>query len=193
MTKIATLTAMIESTVSEILKDVGTSIPGHALGFNTGTQLAKVQIGVQRIDRDGTAIDLAPIVNVPVLFPGGKFSIEYQIDAGDEGLILVSQRCIDAWKEEGGIAGQPIKRKLDMQDALFIPGFRSKPNALTSFANDGIRMRNEDASVYIWVKDSGVEIVSPTLTHNGVNIGALHVHPIASGSSAPGPTGTPVP
>jgi hypothetical protein len=189
MTKVATLTEMVESTVSEILKDVGTSIPGHVLGFDAGTQLAKVQVGVQRINRDGKAFDLAPIVNVPTLFPGGKFSVEYQIDEGDEGLILVSQRCIDAWKEEGGIAGQPVKRKLDMQDALFIPGFRSKPNALASFANDGIRLRNEDASAYIWLTSTGdVEIVSNTLTHNGKNIGDTHTHSgVTSGGQASGP------
>lgn len=177
MTKQATLTQMIESSVSEILKDVGTSIPGHALELDAETQLAKVQIGVERVNRDGKTFILAPIVNVPILFPGGKFSVEYQIDEGDEGLIIISQRCIDAWKEEGGVASQPIRRKLDMQDALFIPGFRSKPNALSGFVNDGIRIRNEDGDQYVWLKGSGdVEIVSSSLKHNGVNVGADHKH-----------------
>lgn len=167
MTKQATLTEMMERTVSEILKGVGTSIPGHVDSFDATSQLAKVQIGIQFIDVQGQSFEIAPIVNVPVLFPGGAFSIEYQIDPGMEGLILISQRCIDAWKEEGGVATQPVLRKLDMQDALFIPGFRSKPNKLASFQNNGVRMRNEAGDKFIWLKNDGTgEITVDTLVIN---------------------------
>lgn len=201
MTKLATLTEMIERTVSEILKGVGTSIPGHVDSFDTTEQLAKVQIGVQFIDVQGQSFEIAPIVNVPVHFPGGDFSIEYQIDEGMEGLILISQRCIDAWKEEGGVATQPILRKLDMQDALFIPGFRSKPNKLADFQNNGIRMRNLDATQYFWLKNDGkiegkctdFNMISNTFKHNGVNIGELHAHSQAndSGGNTEQDTGVP--
>lgn len=175
--KLATFTEMIETTISEILKDVGTSIPGHVLEFEPVTQSAKVQIGVERINRDGETFTLAPIVNVHVHFPGGDYCVEYEINEGNEGLIIISQRCIDAWKEEGGVASQPILRKLDMQDALFIPGIRSKPGALGSFQNNGIRLRNKAGDKFIWLKNSGaVEIQSDSLKHNGVNIGADHKH-----------------
>jgi hypothetical protein len=205
MSKEALFTQMIESTVSEILKEVGTSIPGHVLEFDPSTQLAKVQIGVVRIEKDGNTYEISPLINVPVLFPGGKYCVEYEIGEGDEGLIIISQRCIDAWKEEGGIASQPIQRKLDMQDALFIPGIRSKPGALGSFANNGIRLRNDDASEYIWLKSSGVEIktagdfdiTSATATHNGVNIGGTHTHAPGTYTNSGGPvtgvSGAPTP
>jgi hypothetical protein len=196
MTKVATLTEMVESTVSEILKDVGTSIPGHVLEFDEDSQSAKIQVGVERINRDGKTFVLEPIVNVHVHFPGGDYCVEYEINKGNEGVILVCQRCIDGWKEQGGVAGQPILRKLDIQDALFIPGIRSKPNALSSFANDGIRLRNKDASEYVWLKSSGIEIktggdvdiISTALKHNGVNIGDTHTHSgVTSGGQASGP------
>ena len=155
MTKLATLTEMIDRTISEILKGVGTSIPAHILSFDTATQLAKVQIGIEFIDVQGETFNLAPIVNVPVHFSGGDFVLEHQIDEGNEGLIVVSQRCIDGWKEQGGIAAQTVIRKLDMQDALFIPGFRSKPNAISDFNNNGIRLRNKAGNHYIWLKNTG--------------------------------------
>lgn len=159
-----TFTEMIESSVSQLLKGIGTSIPGHVLSFVPDTQLAKVQVGVEFVKADGATFAIAPIVNVLVHFPGGDYAIEYQIDQGNEGLILISQRCIDGWKEQGGIAPQPVLRKLDMQDALFIPGFRSKPSALSAFQNNGIRLRNKDASHYIWLKnDSTADIKIPTL------------------------------
>jgi len=164
----ATLTEMVEKTVSELLKGVGTSIPGHVLSFNPESQLAKVQVGVEFVKADGDTFTMAPIINVPVHFSGGSFSVEHQIDNGDEGVILISQRCIDGWKEQGGVASQPVLRKLDMQDALFIPGVRSKPNALSNFQNNGVRLRNEDGSQYIWLKnDSTAEINIPTLNING--------------------------
>ena len=155
MTKLATLTEMIDRTISEILKGVGTSIPAHILSFDIDTQLAKVQISIEFIDVQGETFNLAPIVNVPVQFSGGDFVIEHQIDEGDEGLIIVSQRCIDGWKEQGGIAAQTVIRKLDMQDALFLPGFRSKPKAISAFNNNGIMLRNKAGDHYVWLKNTG--------------------------------------
>jgi len=167
MTRKATLTEMVERTVSEILKGVGTSIPGHVLEFDPGSQIAKLQVGVEFVDVSGESFSIAPIVNVYVHFSGGDYALEHQIDPGNEGLIVISQRCIDAWKEQGGVATQPILRKLDMQDALFIPGFRSKPNKLTNFQNNGIRLRNKDADKFIWLKNDGTaEITVDTLYVN---------------------------
>lgn len=194
MSKLSTLTEMVEKTIASLLDDVGTSIPGDVLAFDVDTQLAEVQVGVEFIHR-GQAFALEPIINVPVHFPGGDYALEYEINEGNEGLILISQRCIDAWMEEGGVASQPIRRQLDMQDALFLPGFRSKPNALTSFANDGIRLRNADASEYIWLKSDGVEIktagdfdiTSASAKHNGVNIGEDHAHSPGTFTNSGGP------
>jgi len=183
MTKLATLTEMIDRTISEILKGVGTSIPAHILSFDINTQLAKIQISIEFIDIQGETFNLAPIVNVPVHFSGGDFVIEHQIDEGDEGLIIVSQRCIDGWKEQGGIAAQTVIRKLDMQDALFIPGFRSKPKAISAFNNNGIRLRNKAGDHYVWLKNTG-DIVTEntngahTLLANGdINLNGVIIKP----------------
>lgn len=189
MTRAATFTEMIERTVSEILKGVGTSIPGHILSVSD--QLATVQIGVKFIDVRGNSFEIAPIINVPIHFPGGSYSVEYEINEGDEGVILISQRCIDAWKEQGGVADQTVLRKLDIQDAIFIPGVRSKPNKLSSFQNNGIRLRNSSATQYLWLKNDGsiegkctnfnmdctnFQITSSSVKHNGINIGDDHYH-----------------
>jgi hypothetical protein len=67
---------------------------------------------------------------------------------------------------------------------------------MASFANDGIRLRNEDASEYVWLKSSGIEIktggdvdiISTALTHNGKNIGDTHTHSgVTSGGQVSGP------
>lgn len=173
------------------MKNVGTSIPGHVLAFNSDNQTAQVQIGIKRVESGGKQVNIPPVINVPMFIYGGQFSVEIQIEKGDEGLIIFSQRCIDDWLNSGGVANNPALRFHDFTDAFFIPGFRSNPNALEDFSNDGIRMRNKTGSQYIWLKSNGdIALKGGELTHNGVNIGSTHRHDsVESGSST---SGTPV-
>lgn len=147
----------------ELMKDTGTAITGHVLAFDPATQLAQLQIGVAGEDSKGNQIKPEPIIECPVQFAGGGgWSVEHELNAGDEGIIIFSQRCLDAWIQTGGIAENPVARFHDKQDACFVPGARSKPNAIKGFQNNGIRLRNEDASVYHWLKnDSSIESVNP--------------------------------
>jgi hypothetical protein len=138
-----------------MMKGVATSSPGHILAFDPVTQLAQVQIGITRVDLNGATFDPPTIIETPVYFPGGDYHIEYQIDPGCEGDILFSQRCIDGWLQTGGIAANPIGRFHDPQDAFFLPGFRSLPNKLPSFQNNGIRLSNKAGTQFMWLKNDG--------------------------------------
>lgn len=174
----------------ELMKDAGTSITGHILAFDTRTQLAQVQIGVSSRDRNGNEIIPDPIIECPVEFSGGGgWSFEHKLVAGDEGLIIFSQRCLDGWIQTGGVANNPIARFHDKQDACFIPGVRSKPNAIKDFKNNGIRLRNADASVYHWLKDDGsIESVNSAgyvklLSSGVVDINGFLVQPTGAATS----------
>lgn len=174
----------------EIAKDLGTSIAGHILAFDVDTQLAQVQIGVSSRDRKGSEIIPDPIIECPVHFSGGgDWSFEHKLVAGDEGLIIFSQRCLDGWIQTGGVANNPIARFHDKQDACFIPGVRSKPNAIKDFKNNGIRLRNADASVYHWLKDDGsIESVNGAgyvklLSSGVVDINGFLVQPTGAATS----------
>ncbi|WJV25925.1 MULTISPECIES: Gp138 family membrane-puncturing spike protein [Pseudomonas] len=144
---------LIRNAFGEMIKDVCTSVPGHVLTFDPLTQRAQVQIGILRVDVNDATFVLKPIVEVPVYFPGGDYCVEYQIDPGCEGDILFSQRCIDGWVQSGGVAANPIGRFHNMQDAMFLPGFRSQPNVLPSFQNNGVRMRNRAGTQFVWLKN----------------------------------------
>jgi len=152
----STLTKMVKNTFFELMKDVGTSIPGHILAFDTDSQLAQCQIGVQKTVVGGRTVTPSPIIECPVFFAGGSdYFVEHKLSSRDEGVIFFSQRCIDGWRETGGVAVNPITRFHDMNDAFFLPGFRSKGNSISDFTNDGIRIRNADGSGYVWLKDDG--------------------------------------
>lgn len=209
--KTATLTELTKRTFFEMMKDVATSIPGHVIAFDPKTQLAQIQIGIVRKDVNGVSFNPPPLIEVMVNFTGGDYSLEFQIDPGNEGFILFSQRCIDGWMNTGGIAENPIMRFHDMSDAAFFPGIRSQPNVLSDFENNGIRLRNKDGSQHVWLKNDGSIVVdngagsfeldaagaftgtftgfnidSPTFTHNGTNVGEDHKH--AAGTYVVGST-----
>lgn len=167
---------------AENMKSVYTSIPGHVLTFDPTTQRAQIQIGIQRVDINGIAWVPAPIVDVPVQFPGDGFTVEYQIDAGCEGIVLFSQRCIDGWKQTGGTADNPAARFHNQQDAMFVPGIRSLPNVIKGFSNNGIKLRNEDGTQYAWLKNDGSLAVGNAQA--SVNIAANGVVSILNGSGS---------
>lgn len=148
-------TKLVKDSFRELMKGVCTSIPGHVLTFDPLTQLAQIQVGVLRVDINGIEFSVPPIIDVPVYFPGGDYHAEYQIDPGCEGLIHFSQRCIDGWLQTGGIAANPIGRFHNLQDALFVPGFRSLPKALPSFQNNGVRLSSLDGTQFAWLKNDG--------------------------------------
>lgn len=144
---------LLRNVFRDFMKDVCTSIPGHILTFDPVTQLAQVKVGIQRVDVNDAVFEVAPIIETPVYMPGGDYHVEYQIDQGCEGDILFSQRCIDGWVNSGGVAANPIGRFHNMQDAFFLPGFRSKPGALPAFQNNGIRLSNKQGTQFVWLKN----------------------------------------
>ncbi len=157
-----------------LMSGINTSIPGYVLSFDNQTQLAEVQIALRLIDLGNVGYIPPPIVLVPVHFYGGnEFVIEHQIDHGDEGLIIFSQRCIDAWVDQGGVAPQSMRREFDAADAMFIPGFRSQPNKISGFANNGIKLRDKSGSNFIWLKNDGTGQID--LTTLNVNADIIHV------------------
>src|SRR5690625_5841921 len=90
---------LLRTAFRELMKGVCTSVPGHVLTFDPSQQRAQVQVGVEVVAAAGFTDRLPPIADVPVLFPGGtQYSTIHQINPGDEGLILFSQRCVDGWK-----------------------------------------------------------------------------------------------
>ena len=146
---------VLQKIVQETLKEVYTAIPAHILNFDPEKQLAQIELGIERVDLDGTRWTPPPIIETPVLFTGDQYSLEFEIHNGCEGLAVFSQRCIDAWVQTGGVATNPLRRFFDIQDAFFIPGFRPMTNLLKDFKNNGIRLRSPDNAKYVWIKNTG--------------------------------------
>lgn len=165
--KETTGSAPLKSGFREMMKTVYTSVPGHVIALiDSGSkQRAQIQVGIERVDINGASFALKPIIDVPIHFPGGDYCVEYEIQSGCEGMIFFSQRCVDGWKNTGGIAKNPIGRLHDLQDAFFVPGFRSDNNVLPDFQNNGIRLRNKVGDQFAWLKNDGSIFVENPLGH----------------------------
>ena len=125
---------VIVDAIEQILCDVNTALPGIISSYDPNTHLATVQPGLQRKYKDQDApVDLPLITNVPVAFPkAGQSWLRLPINPGDEGLLVFNQRSIDKWLDQGGTVDPLDNRKFDLSDAVFIPGFTSKGNAIKS-------------------------------------------------------------
>lgn len=138
------------------LDTVYTALPGHVLSFDNETQLAQIQIDVLAQDGDGKDYVPAPISDVPLQVYGSAYVVECAIEPGCEGLLCFSKKCIDGWITTGGVAVNPIQnRAFCVSDAFFIPGLRSMPGAVPAHKNEGIRLRNQDGSQFVWLHENG--------------------------------------
>ena len=180
------------------MKEVGTSVPAVVLSFDSAKQLAQIQIAIQGVAADGSALEQPPIIAVPVYFAGNSdFSIQHEVKAGDEGIAVFSQRCIDGFVTQGANQPNPVLRFHDFTDAMFLPGLRSSPNKISDFNADGIGIYKNDGSQKISIKSDGTIEITTTgkaevngsefLTGGIINCNAITCTGlVACGSVAPG-------
>jgi hypothetical protein len=163
-----------------------TAIPGKVMDFDPTTNLAKVQpaIRMHLTNSSGAAsyIPLPVIENVPICLPhsmtGGLY-LTVPILAGDLGLIIFSQRAIDNVVQFGGLQN-PLAtiedRHHDLTDAMFLPGLSTVPEALGSWNQAAVEIRNTAGTVKLSITATGLVLTASdgtntttmTLTPTGV-------------------------
>lgn len=150
---------------------------------------------VNQIDGQANPTPHVTIHNVPYLrMQGGANAVILDPEVGDIGIAAFASRDISKVKATKAQANPGSFRQYDFSDALYMGGvLNGAPTQYVQFNAVGIKILSTGAltleaeSVELTATD--VAIVSATLTHNGVNIGATHVHgDVTSGASN---TGTP--
>ena len=181
MRPVVTLTQTLETCFHNLMMDVGTSIPAVVLSFNSSEQTAEIQISIQGVDEDGTIMEQFPILSVPVFFQGSSdYSIQHELKAGDSGIAIFSQRCIDNWLTKGSGYPPNLYRFHDINDAMFLAGLRPLPKKIASFSNEGISIAKNSGGQYVRLNNDGsIEIKSngtnPVIKIDGVDF-LTHKH-----------------
>lgn len=190
------------TTIENRLKDLHTCLPGIIKSYDPTTNTAQVQPAVQRVFVESGPVNLPLIVDVPVVFPGGgSWAVTFPVAAGDECVLVFSERCIDYWHVTGQIKPPATYRFHDISDAFAFVGVRSQARKLSNIQTDGVELRNSDRSVALKLNATGVVIqgnvtVQGTLTAADFATGtgptaiklSTHLHP----SGTPN-TGAPIP
>lgn len=147
-------------------------------------------------------IEMPALMGVPLCYArAGSAMITMPISVGDTGMLIISQRDISLWKEQGGTAEQSIGSGLfDINDGVFLPFVANKTNKDANYSQDRLEIRYNDDKISMDGAGSIVMncnvAVSGTLTATSDCIGGgkslkNHTHITMLGSNAllPAPTG----
>ncbi|MEA1064752.1 Gp138 family membrane-puncturing spike protein [Erwinia sp. HR93] len=163
-------TASFDSVMAQAGGDLSSQIrvalPAIVTEFNAERQTVTLQPAIAGTGADGAALKMPPLADVPVKFPrGGGFAFTFPVAAGDEGLAVFSDRCIDGWFSSGQVSQADDHRQHDLSDAFFLPGVSSIARAIGSFRTDAVVMRQLSGSGYVSIDNGGnVDIDGAKLT-----------------------------
>ena len=132
-----TLAGVIRDAIASRLADVHVSLPARIVSYDAATQKAEVQPEIKRTFIDGTSADLPIIVDVPVAWPrAGKAYLHMPLKAGDQVMLVFSERSLDEWKNRGGSVKPKELRKFSISDAWAVPGGYPFSNVVPASASD---------------------------------------------------------
>lgn len=116
-----------------------------------------------------TSMDFPLLVDLPVVFPrGGGCTLTFPVKAGDECLVIFSDRSIDFWWQNGGVQEPADWRSHDLSDAFVIPGPQSQPTKISGISSTGAQLRTDDGTAYIEVGTGG-DITATTTGQATIN------------------------
>lgn len=201
------LSGTMRDTLTKWLRDeVDDMLPAIVVSYDDTTNRARVRPMIRVVSTGGQEVNRAEIASVPVYrFGGGGFFIRFPLKPGDLGWIKANDRDISVYLQRAGrAAAPPTKFFHKFSNGLFLPdtlrqwviaGEDSDAAVLQSLDGATVvsvgagKLSLRQGASRIDVTAGAVDITSPVLRHNGVNIGATHVH----GGVQAGDTTTAVP
>lgn len=145
--------------IRSALMNVHTSMPGVIESCNVVQNTVKIRPAIKRLTVKGESIAIGLCRDVPMLFPGG--ALTFDVNSGDDALIVFSERCIDNWWSLGGVQEPAEIRFHDLSDGFAIVGFNSLTHLLTNIGS-GTEIRLRDGSVRVALRNGKVLLGSAT-------------------------------
>ncbi|WP_410679089.1 Gp138 family membrane-puncturing spike protein [Avibacterium paragallinarum] len=153
--------------IQNTLRQLHTALPAKVIHFHPTKQTVSLAVQIKQVLVDGKSIAIPPLMDVPICYPrGGGFAITFPLRAGDEGIAIFSERCIDGWWQSGN-ASEPLDHRFhDLSDAMFIPGICSQPQCVKNFFAAGLSLQTLSGSTFIRMVEGSITIKGD-ITHNG--------------------------
>jgi hypothetical protein len=176
--RVGSLTAAIQAGVDGLRADLWTALPAAVVSYNAATQSADVQplVQIQWRDQAGVwhPVQLPVLPDCPVEWSGGGgCSLTFPLAAGDEGIVILASRCIDAWWSQGGVQPQAKLRMHSLSDGMFIPRLCSNPKVPNPPpSTTQVELRSDDGTMVVSLnKDTqqlGLNANGTTVVADGV-------------------------
>lgn len=175
---------------NKMLQNVDDMLPAQVIAYDRASNRATVQPLVMVLTTGNTTVKRASVASIPVFqFGGGGFMLSFNIKAGDIGWIKANDRDISLFLQSTNHSAPNTLRKHSFSDAMFFPDV-FKGYSIAGEDLENAVLQNLDGSVKISLGQDKIKITAPTveivsndvkitsstLEHNGVNIGATHVH-----------------
>ncbi len=106
--------------MESISENLHVAIPGEVVSYDEDTRT----VTVQPLIRNWRQSEKLPLLlDVPAFFWG---NFTFEVNKGDECLVVFADSCIDAWFQNGGVSNPISARRHDMSDGFAFVGFSSK-------------------------------------------------------------------
>lgn len=151
-----------------ILASLRVCLPGTVVAVDSVKMTVDVAVGVlQNVSKQGLAGGLdfkyPTLLACPmVTMQGGGVGAVMPVEAGDECLVVFSDRCIDEWYKTGQATPLPNFRMHDIGDGFAIVGVNSMANvvSLPLLANEGGICETQNAAGAKVVVNSATGLIS---------------------------------
>lgn len=134
-----TLTDVLVNFKRDLLASLNCVKIGKITSFDRAKKTASIQILFKRVLPSGSVESLPLLVDCPVLTPqGGGGALQFPIAAGDQCLVLFSDRRIDEWFQNGAEAAPADGRLHDLSDGIALVGVNSLASSLATYPTDRV-------------------------------------------------------
>jgi hypothetical protein len=173
------LTVAMRSVLRTHQATIWTALPAFVNSYNAAAITVSAQPTIQAQVRTPPGkvipVTLPLCEDVPVLFSGGgHFLLSFPLVTGDEGLLVFSSRCLDAWWQSSGINPQAELRMHDLSDGFFFPtSGMSQPNVAPNMSVTTMQLRDKSGTLFLELDPvtSQCNILAPGgLWVNGVKV-----------------------
>jgi len=190
-----TLLGALLHSYRKMLMNTDDMLPAKVISFDRSTNTAVVQPQIMMVTTDQKLVSRADYASIPVYtMGGGGFFVSFPLVAGNTGWIKASDRDISLYLQGGKETAPNTNRLHSFEDGLFFPDVMDaitiaggdENNLVIGSTNGAVAISMSPAVLKFTA--TNIEMVSTTLTHNGVNVGATHEHgDVQNGGGISGP------